>query len=73
MEAMLWIGLRGLNVSSKNVTPTPSVPPTSRKAAGVQGFPLTISANKARRTEMTLPSSARSGDRLIEKGVLVPG
>ncbi len=34
------------------------MPPTSFKVAGVQGFPLTISANRASRTEMTLPSWA---------------
>ena len=51
-------GRGAAKVSSRNVTPTPSVPPTSRKVAGVQGFPLTISANSASRTEMTLPSWA---------------
>ena len=50
---------RELNVSSRNVTPTPSVPPTSFSVAGVHGLPLTISANRASRTEMTLPSWAR--------------
>ena len=47
-----------LNVSSRKVTPTPSVPPTSFSVAGVHGLPLTISANRASRTEMTLPSWA---------------
>ena len=31
------------------------------------GFPLTISANRARRTEMILPSWAKPGDRLIQE------
>ena len=47
-----------LKVSSRNVTPTPSVPPTSLSVAGVQGLPLIISAKRANRTEMTLPSWA---------------
>ncbi len=47
------------NVSSRNVTPTPSVPPTSSSVAGVHGLPFIISANRANRTEMTLPSWAR--------------
>ena len=48
--------LEELKVSSRKATPTPSAPPTSFNVAGVQGLPLTISANRARRTEMTLPS-----------------
>ena len=40
------------------MTPTPFVPPTSLSVEGVQGFPFIISANRAKRTEMTLPSSA---------------
>ena len=42
--------MSALNVSSRNVTPTPSVPPTSLSVAGVQGLPFTISANRASRT-----------------------
>ncbi len=56
VQAMLRRGGRGANVSSRKVTPTPSVPPTSFSVAGVHGLPLTISANRASRTEMTLPS-----------------
>ena len=47
-----------LKVSSRNVTPTPSVPPTSFSVAGVHGLPFIISANRASRTQMTLPSWA---------------
>ncbi len=48
-----------LNVSSRNAMPTPWVPPTAFKVAGVHTRPLTISANKASRTGMTRPSWAR--------------
>ena len=41
--------------------------------AGVQGFPFIISANRASRTEMILPSWASPEIDLIQKGVLVPG
>ena len=47
-----------LNVSSRKVTPTPSVPPTSLSVAGVHALPFIISANRANRTQMTLPSWA---------------
>src|SRR5205807_922618 len=47
-----------LNVSSRKVTPTPSVPPTALRVAGSHGLPLTISANRLRRTGMTLASRA---------------
>ena len=47
-----------LNVSSKNVTPTPFVPPTSFNEATVHALPFIISANSAKRTQMTFPSSA---------------
>jgi len=40
-------------------TPMPAVPPTDFSVAGVQGLPLTISANRLSRTEMIFPSSAR--------------
>ena len=53
------LAVRALKVSSRKFTPMPSVPPTSASVAGVHGFPLTISANNARRTETTLPSWAR--------------
>ena len=56
VEAVFGRSRRALKVSSRKVTPTPSVPPTAFKVAGVQGFPLTISANRASRTEMTRPS-----------------
>ncbi len=51
--------VEALRLSSRNVTPTPSVPPTFRKLAGVQGLPFIISAKRASRTEITLPSCAR--------------
>ena len=51
--------MAALNVSSRNVTPTPSVPPTAFREAGVHALPFIISANRASRTEMTLPSCAR--------------
>ena len=47
------------------------MPPTSLSVAGVQGLPFIISANNAKRTEMTLPSSASPLIGLIEKGLLV--
>ena len=53
------------------MTPTPSVPPTSLSVAGVQGLPFTISANRANRTEMILPSWARPKIGLIQKCVLL--
>ena len=37
---------------------------------GVHGLPFIISANRASRTQMTLPSSAKPGDRLIQEGLL---
>ena len=40
------------------------MPPTSLSVAGVQGLPFIISANSASRTEMTLPSWAKPGNRL---------
>ena len=52
-----WAG--PVAVSSRNVTPTPSVPPTCFSSLGTQGLPFIISASKANRTLMTLPSSAR--------------
>ena len=60
-------------VSSRKVTPTPSVPPTSCNVAGVHGFPLTISANSASRTEIDLAVLGQPGDRLIQEASLVPG
>jgi hypothetical protein len=56
-----------LKVSSRNATPTPAVPPTARKVAGVQGRPFTISANSARRTEITLPSCARPSTARLDR------
>ncbi len=54
------LGLAGdENVSSRKATPTPSVPPTCFKAAGVQGLPFIISATSASRRQMTLPSGPR--------------
>ena len=53
------IAVEAVKVSSRNVTPTPAMPPTAFRVAGVHGLPLIISANSARRTEMTLPSCAR--------------
>jgi hypothetical protein len=44
------------NVSWRNVRPTPSVPPTARSDTGVHGRPFIISANRLRRTGITLPS-----------------
>ena len=45
-----------LKVSSRKVAPTPRVPPTPRKEAGVQGRSFIIWANRARRTQITFPS-----------------
>ena len=42
--------MAALNVSSRNVTPTPSVPPTAFREAGVHALPFIISANRASRT-----------------------
>ena len=39
--------------------------------AGVQGLPFIISANRASRTQTTLPSSARPDDGLFEKLLLL--
>ena len=47
-----------LKVSSRKATPTPSVPPTVFKLAGVQGLSFIISAKSARRMQITLPSLA---------------
>ena len=54
----LGLAWAALKVSSRNVTPTPFRTADLRKVAGVQGLPFIISANRARRTEMTLPSWA---------------
>jgi hypothetical protein len=40
----------------KNVTPTPSMPPTCFKVDGIQGLLFIISANSDSRTQITLPS-----------------
>ena len=48
-----------LKVSSRNVTPTPAVPPTSLSVVGVHSLAFIISANNARRTQMIFPSSRR--------------
>ena len=50
---------RSLKFSSKNAAPTPSVPPISRSVFGFHGFPLNISANSVKRTEITFPSCAK--------------
>ena len=62
-----------MNVSSRNVTPTPAAPPTSRRVAGVHGFPFTISAKRASRTETTLPSCASSAIAWSQERPLVLG
>ena len=48
-----------LNVSSRKVTPIPSVPPTCLSVAGVQGFQRPSQRREASRTEMIFPSCAR--------------
>ena len=53
-----WGEEPGPRASSRNLTPTPSVPPTSRSEAGIHSLSLNISLNKASRTQMTLPSWA---------------
>jgi hypothetical protein len=47
-------GLR-VKVSSRNVTPAPSVPPMARRLSGDQVRPFIISAKRANRTPVTLP------------------
>ena len=59
MQPVLGGAVAALNVSSRNVKPTPSVPPTSLSVAGVHDLPFIISANRASRTQMTLPSWAK--------------
>ena len=49
-----------LKLSSRKVLVTPLLPPYCFSVAGVQGFPLTISANKVRRTGIIPPSRAKS-------------
>ena len=73
VQAMLGrSGSCALKVSSRKVTPTPSVPPTSLSVAGVQGFPFTISAKRAQSHGDDLPVLGESANRLIQKCFLVP-
>ena len=50
---------RSLKFSSKNAAPTPSAPPISRSVFESHRFPLNISANSVKRTEITLPSCVK--------------
>ena len=68
---MLGRAVGALKVSSRKVTPTPSVPPTSSSVAGVQGFPLTISANRAKPHRDDLAVLGKPGNRLIQERLLV--
>ena len=62
-----------LKVSSRNVTPSPSVPPTSPELAAFHGLPFIMSANSASRTQTTLPSCSRPSHGPVEKRLLVFG
>ena len=58
VQAMLGRSGRGAEGLFEERDADPSVPPTSLSVAGVQGLPFTISAKRASRTEMILPSWA---------------
>ena len=64
---------RAPKASSRNVTPTPSAPPISSSVCGVQGFPFTIQAKSARRTEITRPILRQPGDGTIEELLAIAG
>ena len=70
-----WFGLdRGeLKVSSRNVTPTPSIPPTSRRVAGVHGLALDHLGEEGQPHRDDPPVLGQPGDRLVEEGFLLPG
>ena len=58
--------LSGLqNVSSRKLTPMPSVPPTSFSVVRIHGWPLTISATAPGATEITLPFARPEATDLI--------
>ena len=59
--------MAALNVSSRNVTPTPFGAADFLQGGGVHGLPFIISANRARRTQMTLPSSAKPATDCLQE------